>query len=370
MAGKPWCSLPFVAVDTNGTTARPCCVFSPKTNIPLKDYHKNIEIQSVRKQIINNIVPDQCHACVRLEKISGKSLRTQSNAFEDYDPVYLTENNETIFNLLIASGNICNLKCIHCNGYSSYTRGKEEYKINLINSPPTKRNSDFSDIYNLDTHKITMVSGEPFYDPKSLEFLRKLPEVKNTKNIELDINSNITNIKYDFLKFLVEKYKKIQIKASIDGFGDANDYLRFPSKWETIERSILTIKSIPEIELCVTTSVSNLSLLTMPELINWTISKGIRNHYFTLVNTPSVMSPRVLPNSIKNQLLTKFLDLKNNIDFEYHNRTLELIDLCINLCNDDSFADNNTIGLIEYLKKHDQIRGTNFLSAFPMLEQF
>jgi sulfatase maturation enzyme AslB (radical SAM superfamily) len=365
---KVWCRRPFVDIDTNGEVARPCCVFIPKTIISIKNYFQNKEIQEVRKEILNGSVPDQCQTCVTSENLFGKSFRTNSNKFDNLIKDSIQIDNTNIENLLISSSNVCNLKCIHCNGNSSYSRGREMYKLQLINLPPKKRIVSLDYLYELNFQKVTLSSGEPFYDPATINFLRTLPSVKNTKHIDLDINTNLTNISEDFLKFLASNYKSLQIKGSIDGVGLANDYLRYPSKWKQIEQAIHTIKSVPNIELCLTTSVSNLSLLTMPKLIEWGINNGIRNQYFTLVSNPKEMSPNLLPDNLKKELLLEFINLKNTIDIAYNNRTLELLNLCIDICQ-DQLTHLDLTPLFDYLIKHDQIRGTSFLLAFPKLKK-
>ena len=35
-----------------------------------------------------------------------------------------------------------------------------------------------------------------------------------------------------------KKFKKVILVASIDGYKDINEYIRFPSKWSAIEKNI------------------------------------------------------------------------------------------------------------------------------------
>lgn len=363
-------------MDVADYTARPCCVFRPVTEIPIKNYINQPEVQHVRQQILNGEIPSQCSYCVTQEQQTGKSFRTQSNRF-DFSPDlnnYYTVDNAVILNLLVSGGNACNLKCIHCSAGSSYPRGLELFKLNLLDEKPTlmaaNTNSLSENLTDLDVKKITIAAGEPFYDKNILTFLQNLPYKKDTSRIDLDINTNLTKISKELIDFLVENYKSLQIKASIDGFGISNDYLRYPSKWKQVENAVDLLKCYPNIEISVTTSVSNLSLLHLPRLIKWVIDKKIRNHYFTIVSNPSELTSFKLPCQLKELLLNEFLKLKSTIDLDYHNRTVELLELCINLCNNTNYSESDTTLLIEFLTKHDRVRGTNFLQTFPELTNF
>ena len=72
---------------------------------------------------------------------------------------------------------------------------------------------------------------------------------------------------------------------SIDGPGLANNYLRYPSRWEDIERNVKYLKSLPNISLLITCTVSNLNLLLLPELQRWGDEQQVRMFYYAL-NSP------------------------------------------------------------------------------------
>lgn len=360
-----WCQKPFTDIDTNGIHASPCCKFEAASEIFLQNYFDNQEIIEVQQKVLRGEAPSQCRICVESEAVGGKSLRTQANNYDCCDGVL---NKDNIKNLLVYSGNICNLSCIHCSEGASYTRGMEMLRLNIIQEKPVPTSQNLKHLLNFNFKKITIVGGEPFFDKNVLDLLYTLPAEKNSQNIELDINTNLTNITENLLNFLSQNYAKVQIKGSIDGFKRSNDYLRYPSKWKDIEDSIDIIKKFSVIELSVVTSISNLSLLTLPELIEWVITKGIRNHYFNLVHRPIELVPWLLPESIKNHLLHRFLEINHKIDRGYHDRTAELIDFCINFCQNKEINGDISL-LINYLNKHDQLRKTKFLSFFPLLTQ-
>ncbi len=365
---KIWCIRPFVDLDTNGVFARPCCLFRPKGKMLLKGYFDNDELHKVRKQIIDGEVPDQCIACKINEEMSGESFRTQANQFNFIDEIEkkITVHNQSIENLLVEAGNTCNLKCLQCGPMSSYARGMEMHRLGIIKQQPIRRPNHINTLVDIDTKKITIMGGEPFFDKTTIEFLKTLPSVKNTSDILLDINTNLTGITKELMNFLVDNYKLVQIKGSVDGYELSNDYIRYPSKWSQIQEAITILNSYDQVELCLTTSVSNLSLLHLPKLIAWGIENNVRNHYFSLVNDPMELMPIKLPNSIKKSLHEQFVLMRNKLDPVWYDRTIKLIDLCVTICSNNQDYSNLDF-LRNYLKKHDQLRGTNFELAFPEL---
>jgi hypothetical protein len=366
---KYWCQLPFTSIQTNGVNASPCCNFLSNGPILLNNYHQNHEIIEVRQKILNNEVPDQCRKCVNDEQVTGQSFRTinnQSSDLEDLD-YYITQDDK-INHLFLIGRDVCNLKCLPCYD-SSFIRKKELHQLHIKQTIPLpEKKVDYNNLLNLNFNKITITGGEPFYDKSILSFLDMLKLSGRSNDIELDITTNLTLIKKRTLEFLIKNFKKLQIKGSIDGLGVANDYLRYPSDWQNIEHSVDLILSMPEIEFCITTALSNLSLLKFHELVAWGIEKNIRNHYISTVYQPLILSVQRLPLNIKKSLLPVYENLKNSVDNTYYDRTAVTIDRCISVCQDTT--DYNMKKLIQYLKKHDNLRNTNFLLPFPELREY
>lgn len=364
-----WCHYPFRSLQTDGIYGTPCCTFKPIRPIPIENYFNNNEILDVRQKILNRVIPDQCINCVESEKMIGSSFRTNANnfTFNNNSQEYSIQGDNNLTHLYLTGSNVCNLKCLPCYN-SSFVRSLELYNLKLLKHPPTSRDSNFSQLLKQHVEKITIATGEPFYNKQVLEFLKEYPLHTNSTLVELDINTNLTNITTELLDFLVKNYKKVQIKGSVDGIGSTNDYLRYPSRFDEIEASIDLVLSYPEIEFCLTTALSNLALLHFYDLVAWGIDKGVRNHYTTNVLEIQELAVYRLPVALKQSLLNKFVDLKNNIDCQYHDRTAETLDTCINICNNND--DYDVSNLIEYLKKHDNLRGTDFLTVFSELKNF
>lgn len=365
-----FCSLPFVEVQSiDGQHGLPCCVFRAASPIPLDTYFNNTEILSAKKQLLTGQAPSQCSRCVQSEKETGHSFRTITETFHKKESEKIQLINDPnyfkIKNVSFITSNICNLKCLPCS-HSSYTRDLELSKLGLSNfTPILKKHTDFKNMLSLDFEKLTILGGEPFYDQITFEFLKVLVNQGKSKNIQVDLNTNMTAITQDKMEFLVSNFRKIMIKGSIDGIGLVNNYLRYPSKWADIENSINIVRSFPAADLIVTTALSNLSLIKYYELIRWA-SNTKTNLFITPVTNPVVMRTSLIPPEIKKDLLNIYRSLKVELAGKLWDRTEVCLDTCINICSSESDM-TDWPAFLEWIGKHDKLRGTCLTDVFPEL---
>jgi organic radical activating enzyme len=363
-----FCHLPFVSVDTDGRQARPCCAFTSPP-IPLDGYESNPIIIDTKQKLFRGIQPEGCVKCVEAEKLSGKSFRILANEFHPHYTKEVLDHDDTYSNLKIVNvvgSNICNLKCLPCYG-GSYVREKERFQLGLIKSlPQVQKIENISKIIKSDIKQITLCAGEPFYDRDSWNLLQVLATTGQSKQIRVDINTNLTHITDEKLDFLSHNFDSVLIKGSIDGIGAVNDYLRYPSQWHTIEKSVDLILRRREISFVVTTALSNLSLLRYHELFAWAQSKKILNCFITHVLGPKVLSCNNLPEITKQNLKTIYQNLQSTSGLS--DRSSYALELCYNLCQKKDI--NHSFSMIElsqYLDLHDQHRGTNWRTVFHEL---
>ena len=123
------------------------------------------------------------------------------------------------------------------------------------------------------------------------------------------------------------------------------------------------------INFSVTVALSNLALLTLYELINWVVKeKEVIDIFFSHVeelkslNNPYVLKYNHLPKNLKDNLLSKFVELSK--DTTYSSTVQELIKVAISICHSHG---EDIRDLIEFLKVLDKHRGTNFIDVWPEL---
>ena len=363
-----FCHLPFVSIWTDGKQAMPCCRFQPKTKIPLRHYAQHAEIIEIKKQLFQGRPSEQCRNCVDDERNSGQSLRTLANQFHPHFTQQVLNqdaNYHDIKNVDIVGGNVCNLMCLPCLD-SSYVRSQELYELGLRPGPAVLRQlTDLDSLLDQDLNQLTLCSGEPFYDKQLWHFLQRLVEMDKSKSIALDINSNLTSVTANKLDFLRHNFRTVLIKASIDGVGPVNEYLRYPSKWQDILRVLDQIQERQDLQLVVTTALSNLALIKYSETVNWALARGIANLFISQVTNPPTLAGKLLPATVaqhQHSQLQTMLDRDGLTE-----RTRYAVDLAQTLCESADASERDVARLVNYMDKHDRRRGTDWRQIFTEL---
>ncbi len=340
----------------SGNQVRPCCEFVGSTQSTAGDD----KLQRIKNQLINNEFPAECIKCKTKEKVFGHSLRLTSLA-EYTLPANITSEYTDIEHLSVDTGNICNLLCLPCNGNSSYIRGLELNKINNIPVIQPRADLDLQRFLDLNFTTLTMSGGEPFADKVTFEFLTRLVDVGKAANIKLRLISNLTMVTEEKLKFLTSNFAEVYISGSIDGIGPVNDYLRYPSEWSTIQQTIKTMQQFPNLGFCITTALTNLSVLRYYELLQWADSNSVIDKFITTVSDPSELTSFVLPASIKRKLLPIYEKL--SVDHPTAN-------VCVEICKDETDYSDKFKQAIHWCIQHDKLRTTNIFDVFPELKEY
>jgi glutamate-1-semialdehyde 2,1-aminomutase len=243
-------------------------------------------------------------------------------------------------------------------------------KLGLTNNIPiVEKNSNLDALLKLDFKRLTMLGGEPFYDVVTFDFLKKLVEQGRSKNISVDLNTNMTSVTDDKMRFLSDNFSSIILKASIDGIGAVNNYLRYPSDWETIEQNLEKINQYPNVDVVVTTALSNLALIKYHEVVRWAADKKL-NLFISTVFSPDVLRPNLLPPELHQKLLKIYTELKSQLSGQVWDRTEYCIDSCISICNNNEYNHEKFQEFFSWIKLHDQHRGQSMLDVFPELVDY
>jgi sulfatase maturation enzyme AslB (radical SAM superfamily) len=364
-----FCHLPFVAIQTNGQTAKPCCVWSGP-DMPLDGYDKNPQLLNAKKQLFKGEAPTECKKCVLEEANSGKSFRTLANQFHPHlsqEVLAETPSYSCIKQVNVVGSNVCNLMCLPCTN-SSYKRSKELYDIGIHSQMPIHLNiSNLEEIIKLENlEQIVLCSGEPFYDKNSLRLLDLLIKTGQSRNLRLDINTNLTAVSRQQMDYLVENFNQVLIKGSIDGIYGIHEYLRYPSSWQEIHQAVDMLLSIPKIHFVILTALSNLSLLGYVDLVRYFLNLGVEDFFISSVTNPKALHNANLPRDLKHQTLKNLIELKNTAGITA--QLINCIDACINICQNDHQWDSQL--LADFMQRHDDVRGTNWRNTWPSLAEF
>jgi glutamate-1-semialdehyde 2,1-aminomutase len=234
-----------------------------------------------------------------------------------------------------------------------------------------------------------IVGGEPLLIEEHYDVLTKFVESGRAKNVSLDYNSNLTHVPTRVIK-LWENFKEVKIGVSIDGLGPVNDYIRYPSKWENVEKNLQKVaNSKVPLLMWITLTVMVYNIFEIPKLLKWQIQHG--GKYFSQLDwllflvphplhNPVHLSAAVLPKEVKNQVRSVYHDFQHgwfedylsNSDLDEESRQryrermaniIENIIACMDQRDNVQYLDD----FFKYTDSMDRYRDQSFEESLPML---
>ena len=213
----------------NNAKYAPCCHF--KKSLDIDTF--NLETKKYNNLLEKGIRIPECIHCWEIE---DKGLRSVRLGAVDLFP---KNSQSEIKRLDIRIHNKCNLACTMCYSGASNLWGKLEgkdtfYKINDNELSMIREKSK-------NVTQISFQGGEPFYGSEYDDFLMSLD---NLENIVVDIFTNVISAKREVIERWHTKLKKLKINASVDGYGDVYESIRWPTTWGKFEKNAKMIYNI------------------------------------------------------------------------------------------------------------------------------
>ena len=279
-----------VSIDSEGVF-RPCCTWQSTGKEPvvttIEDYYQSSFYKKLNKDLANNIWPKGCEDCKEHESIGRLSMRTES--LEDPSEYYHAE---------IKFGNLCNLGCVMCSPYNSSLLQDEYIKMKgqheLFERSTNIKSTWYKDEENLrsfaralsDRDEIHFSGGEPTVNNYLRIFLDEL--IKCNSNATLLIRTNANNWPSKMHELMKQFNTKISI--SIDAYGKANEYIRWPSSWNKTAKNVDKIISLPNTQVKLNPTVAAYNTHLLPKLYEWAVGVGIEKFNFDSVYTPEILA--------------------------------------------------------------------------------
>jgi sulfatase maturation enzyme AslB (radical SAM superfamily) len=338
MTSKLWCPIPWshIAVKSNGAL-RICSHSQSGDNkntllekdgraLRIDDISEALNsdtLKEVRLMFLDNKWPEQCRRC-KIEQESGKRSRNQWEATmynftrEDAESITLSDGTITeqkVLSMDLRLGNKCNLQCVMCYPGESnqwykiqeQITGSKVFKIdNIVYNTDGHEHFEWSDqeeYYQLlnenakYVQKIMFGGGEPWLAKQHLILLRNLIDQGLAKNIELEYSINVTIVPQAFLR-TIDQFKFVKIGCSVDGYGEVNEAIRYPSKWSVIEENLDFLDTAPTNSAIFTSTT--VSILNIEHFVTWMKwleckkFKKINADTFSGVVSHPVMNPKYL----------------------------------------------------------------------------
>jgi MoaA/NifB/PqqE/SkfB family radical SAM enzyme len=380
----------------------------------------NEYMRSVRTTMLEGKIPASCSKCFEEESrgVASKRVWESYTWMEDGvdipELVRQTKEDGTVPENLkyldLRLGHTCNIKCVMCSPHDSSKWIADHKKlIPVLQDPEVKRQMQWdrkefnnkwhekdtfwqemnAQIPNL--RQVYFAGGEPLMIKEHKEFIEEIIRQGYQDKILLRYNSNGLLVDEDLIQ-LWSKFKKVKFAVSMDASYERDEYIRYPTDWATVERTLHMLDNTPNnIQTSLATAIQIFNVKHLPDFMKWKIESGFKKLNngtvsggvqmggglvnMHLLYIPTFLSIQILPKEDKQEVEERFMDFKDWLlknyrqddDYWKHNpygwKRWEAV------LNHMNAHDNSHLlpGFKEYTNKLDAIRNLNAANVFPEL---
>ncbi|MCJ8277120.1 MAG: radical SAM protein [Bdellovibrionales bacterium] len=389
---KSWCPIPWLSCSTTTNGHYRLCVqanthresrglFYDDKGTPLKaSTHRMSEARNseLAKEVRKSMLKGEFHpVCMRCkDEESAKLISRRILARFNHENYYKhtsfeelkkhTQPDGTIEHekfplkeLDLRMGNRCNLKCRSCypgesSGWYSEWYDTKSKKFHSSHQDIQLKKTDQGSVVSEDStmdwavkskllphlfddapemYLTAIVGGEPFLIQEHFKALEEFVKNEKAADVIIDYNTNMTFLPQKALDTL-KNFKEIKLGYSIDGVGKVNDYIRYPSKWETIEKNLRKLDEAPgNYDVWPTVTVMAYNVLYIPEIVKWQIESKFKTQnrssmvMFLIqhpLRNPPEMSAQILPTKVKEVVVKKYKEFQSGWFEDYITKNLEV----------------------------------------------
>jgi glutamate-1-semialdehyde 2,1-aminomutase len=226
--------------------------------------------------------------------------------------------------------------------------------------------------------KIKIIGGEPTVAPDMFKLLDRCVETGHAEHIELSFYTNITNMQDKWLEQL-GKFEKAIINCSLEGMGAMNDYLRPPSKWDSVWQKFDKLvkysntKDGKRIKVRVTTVNQITNALHIADFWRFMHEYQMQHDRGIAMSTNQLVEPNYYsmayaPDWLRQEQELKIMEFLNSIGNSPHFTDYEepLLEV-INFAKDPKHKYNEQImrQYVEVTEKYDKFRGHDIMTVAP-----
>lgn len=335
---KTYCDLPFEHqyVHMSGSVRLCCATLENVKDKDGKEYHMNNDslekvwnsdyMKSARLKMKDGEVLEACTKCVQQEERGYGSMRSEQSKELHISRMKADGAIDSMpHSMELHFGNVCNLKCKMCGQDYSNQIGKEILEIgkedtdflswvkqqsgnvnNWTNDLSVEytwfRDNNIKDrlIDYVSKHitKLTIIGGEPTVIPEFYELLDHCYKNNTLKDKDITIVTNLTNTNPKMTQWLPE-IKSWKIWASLDGIGDATEYIRYPSNFNKVVENLNYYKKMltehGNGSITFSPAVQLLNIHQLDEMLKWftDFSDGAWGNTFGVSWLSQVWYPRI-----------------------------------------------------------------------------
>ena len=386
MENKTFCIQPFVNVTTRiQGQHNVCCNITKKekniSNITAIEFFNSPEVKDMQESLLKGEKVKDCATCYFMESNNQVSHRKQYNKYynlhndqkykENLEKLKLDKLKNPLYAEIHIS-NLCNLKCLTCNERDSSKFHAENKSLGISKDASidyTKiienKSKAILDVITPELKFLDIRGGETMLIPEIKEVLSSLPKEK-TKNITLKIQTNGTIFPDDIWVNIFKKFKNTKVNISVDAYGNDNHYIRYPSQWEDICKTLSFFKD-NNIKFIINTVLSNLNLLVLPKLLDWIYSNQYLN-YLYILKDPIYYRYTNLPRELLEKSMTDLQRFKEPFVNRDTNITIE--NLISNLKKEHKDYDQQWQNFKKEITMRDNARKNSIFEVLPELKEY
>jgi len=372
----------------------------------IAEYWNSKYVRRSRKMMMNGYYPSECTECENLDKLNIPSKRSTSiqamqnnSQYGDHILDRLESATDNDFNVSklpsdfdIKFGNLCNLKCRMCNAGSSSQIAKEvsanwdlvqkqeyPYFDNYDLNPSKKSipNFEYYDSPNFidsmgsttdDLIHLKFTGGEPLLIKQMFKFLKQLIDKDLSKNITLHLITNLTKLTREMIDEYFSKFAQVSFSVSLDGFKSSYEYIRFPAKWNVVEKNISMMSEYNDkLDLNFSVCFDIYNCVSFIDTYNW-IEEVSEKHNFNKYGSKKIHKESIDPIflrqpkwlDVRNLPLTVKDDLCKMYNNKVFNNQLKYIQSQPTIDPEENMKE-----FVKYTNNVDKIRGQSFAKGCP-----
>jgi MoaA/NifB/PqqE/SkfB family radical SAM enzyme len=387
------------------------------------EFYNGDEMRNLRMSLLNGENPDLCKSCYYEDdfgKLSGRQRQLiksgirpddfnlsfrSSPHYEEFLHSYTNNghSNHKPTDLQIELGNTCNSACIMCGPYASSRLAQDYIKLHKINpglfkqsdpftpwtKDPVRLNKFLEEIKSIpDIKYIHFLGGETLYDPAFYDICNKLIESGISKNIIVGTTTNGT-IYNDQLKDLIKEFKEFHLGISIESVSPLNNYIRYPSKIESVLDNInkfIELRSQTNLFISLRITPNIFTVNEIDQLFEFMIENDLIAESCNTLNEPRCLRIELLPDSIRKHILHKLETLiskyninkkedllnirrRDNIQQGIANTIIDYYNIVSTYTSPDDMEESRH-ELVQFLKSFELIRNNSIIDFAPEYEEF
>ena len=301
--------LNHVSISTTGKI-RPCCGWQEQpdqpdfSNTTLSEYTQSDFFKKLISDMRSNRFGVGCQECIEDEALGHQGLLFNGDYRYSQTEQFAPVDAEIKF------GNLCNAGCIMCSEYNSSLLEQENRQHPELSQFRSVKNRKADAWYDdpekfrelarevSGYQKIRFTGGEPTVRGLLTKFLTEVAQHNTDTKIQITTNGGKISEK---LLSVLRMFRETEFNVSIDGYAEANDFIRWPIRWQSINQSIDSIQSLPNNRIIVETSLQVCSLDRLGELIDWCSRRELKWNY-NAVYGPEYLQPCVASDAVKERV--------------------------------------------------------------------